>query len=58
MPMRVLWGEHGLVNKCFRPIEDWSDVAQDVSGTAVPSGHYIPEEVPELLLADAKKFFV
>jgi haloacetate dehalogenase len=58
MPMRVLWGEHGLVNKCFRPIEDWSDVAQDVSGTAVPSGHYIPEEVPELLLAEAKKFFV
>jgi haloacetate dehalogenase len=58
MPIKVLWGEHGLVNKCFKPIEDWKEVALDVSGMAVPSGHYIPEEVPGLLLAEAKKFFV
>jgi haloacetate dehalogenase len=58
MPIKVLWGEHGLVNKCFKPIEDWKEVASEVSGMAVPSGHYIPEEAPELLLAEAKKFFV
>jgi haloacetate dehalogenase len=57
MPLRVLWGEHGLVNKCFKPVEDWIEVAQEVSGKAVPSGHYIPEEVPELLLAEVKGFF-
>mgnify|MGYP000039876312 FL=1 len=57
MPLRVLWGEHGLVNKCFKPIEDWKAVALDVSGRAVPSGHYIPEEVPDLLLAEAREFF-
>ena len=57
MPMRVLWGEHGLVNKCFSPIEDWKEVASDVSGKAVPSGHYIPEEIPELLLTETKEFF-
>mgnify|MGYP000101878644 FL=1 len=57
MPLRVLWGEHGLVNKCFKPIEDWKAVALDVSGRAVPSGHYIPEEVPDLLLAEARDFF-
>lgn len=57
MPLRVLWGEHGLVNKCFKPIEDWKAVALDVSGGAVPSGHYIPEEVPDLLLAEAREFF-
>jgi len=57
MPIRVLWGEHGLVNTCFKPIEDWKEVAFDVSGISVPSGHYIPEEVPEILLAEAKQFF-
>jgi haloacetate dehalogenase len=57
MPLRVLWGEHGLVNKCFKPIEDWQQVADMVSGAAVPSGHYIPEEIPDLLLKEAKEFF-
>jgi len=57
MPIKVLWGEHGLVNKCFKPIEDWKELALDVSGTTVPCGHYIPEEVPEILLTEAKEFF-
>ncbi|QWD69345.1 alpha/beta hydrolase [Polynucleobacter sp. VK25] len=57
MPLRVLWGEHGLVNKCFKPLEDWQQVADMVSGAAVPSGHYIPEEIPALLLKEAKEFF-
>jgi haloacetate dehalogenase len=57
MPLRVLWGEHGLVNKCFEPIADWEAVALEVSGKTVPCGHYIPEECPEELIADARKFF-
>ena len=58
MPLRVLWGEHGLVNKCFKPIADWEEVAQDVSGRAIPCGHYIPEELPTELIAEAQSFFV
>ena len=58
MPLRVLWGEHGLVNKCFRPIEDWQAVAQEVSGQTVPCGHYIPEELPAELIAQARAFFI
>ena len=57
MPLRVLWGEHGIVNKCFKPIEDWGAVAQDVSGRAVPCGHYIPEELPRELINEARSFF-
>jgi haloacetate dehalogenase len=57
IPLRVLWGEHGLVNKCFAPIADWEAVAQEVSGKTLPCGHYIPEECPEELIADAQKFF-
>jgi len=59
MPVRVLWGEHGLVNKCFTPIEDWKRVAsKEVTGLHVPCGHYIPEECPKELIAEAKTFFV
>ena len=57
MPLKVLWGEHGLVNQCFKPLEDWRVVAKDVAGKAVPSGHYIPEEIPDVLLAEARQFF-
>ena len=57
MPLRVLWGEHGLVNKCFKPLEDWQKVAKTVSGKTVPCGHYIPEEMPELVIEEAKSFF-
>ena len=57
MPLKVLWGEHGLVNKCFKPLDDWKQVANVVDGSAVPSGHYIPEEIPDRLLVEAKEFF-
>ena len=57
MPLRVLWGERGLVAKCFAPIEDWKRVAEDVAGKAMPCGHYIPEELPLELLTEAEIFF-
>jgi haloacetate dehalogenase len=57
MPLRVLWGEHGLVNACFSPLNDWSNVASNISGKTVNSGHYIPEEAPEELLTEALTFF-
>jgi hypothetical protein len=44
-------------NQCFKPLKDWAEVAQTVSGHAVPSGHYIPEEIPDVLLHEAKEFF-
>lgn len=48
-PTLALWGEFGVVNRCFKPLEDWQRVAVNVSGRTVPCGHYIPEEVPEEL---------
>ncbi|QKM64654.1 alpha/beta hydrolase [Polynucleobacter tropicus] len=58
MPVRVLWGEHGLVNQCFTPVDDWQAVSDEVvTGRAVACGHYIPEELPELVIQEAKAFF-
>ena len=57
-PLQVLWGENGVIEKCFKPLEDWSRVAVNVRGGSVPCGHYIPEEAPEALLAAALPFLL
>jgi haloacetate dehalogenase len=56
-PLRVLWGEHGTVGQCFKVLDLWRERARNVSGTALPCGHYIAEEAPALLLAQALDFF-
>jgi haloacetate dehalogenase len=56
MPLQVLWGAKGIVQRCFDPLAEWRRVATDVSGQALPCGHYIPEEAPDELLAAALPF--
>jgi haloacetate dehalogenase len=55
-PLLVLWGEQGVVHQCFEPLKEWSKLAQNVQGRALPCGHYIPEEAPELLLQQVQLF--
>jgi len=55
-PLLVLWGEQGVVHQCFEPLMEWSKLAQNVQGKALPCGHYIPEEAPELLLQQVQLF--
>jgi haloacetate dehalogenase len=50
MPLMVLWGEQGVVHRCFDPLKEWKEVANDVQGGTLPCGHYIAEEAPEALL--------
>lgn len=50
MPVQVLWGERGVVGAQFEPVAQWLKVAHEVSGQALPCGHYVPEEAPEPLL--------
>ncbi|MDR7332673.1 haloacetate dehalogenase [Kinneretia asaccharophila] len=56
-PLRVLWGAKGVVGSCFEPLKLWQAAAENVTGRAVDSGHYIAEEVPEVVLAEAAEFF-
>ena len=55
-PLLALWGEHGVVHSCFRPMDEWRRVAEDVRGRALPAGHYLPEEIPDLVLQELEKF--
>jgi haloacetate dehalogenase len=55
-PLRVLWGEHGVVARCFDVAGLWRDAADDFTGRGVPCGHYIAEEAPALLLEESATF--
>ena len=57
-PLQVLWGANGVIEKCFKPLVDWQRVATNVSGSAVPCGHYIPEEAPDALIQAALPFLL
>lgn len=58
-PLRVLWGKKGLIEIKYDAVAEWKKVcSSEVSGEAVDSGHYIPEEAPEKLLEHIKSFFV
>jgi haloacetate dehalogenase len=57
LPLRVLWGEHGVVGKCFDVPALWRERANDASGRGLACGHYIAEEAPALLLQECFDFF-
>lgn len=56
-PLRVLWGKHGAVGKCFDVLGLWRERANNLSGVSLPCGHYIAEEAPALLMDEASHFF-
>jgi haloacetate dehalogenase len=56
-PLLCLWGAKGVIEKCFKPLDEWRRVADDVRGRSLPAGHYLPEEVPELVTEELETFF-
>jgi haloacetate dehalogenase len=46
-----------VVGHNFAVLALWGERAHQVSGAALPCGHYIAEEAPDLLLAQAHDFF-
>jgi haloacetate dehalogenase len=56
-PLLALWGAHGVIERCFKPLDEWRRVADDVRGKALPAGHYLPEEVPDLVSQELEEFF-
>ncbi len=56
-PLLALWGGHGIVARCFDALAEWRRVASNVRGRALPCGHYLPEEIPDLLVDELLGFF-
>ena len=45
------------MGNCFDVLALWRERAENVSGQSLPCAHYIAEEAPDLLLAQALAFF-
>ena len=41
MPLQVLWGAQGVVQRCFDPLKEWQKVAIQVTGQALPCGPFL-----------------
>jgi haloacetate dehalogenase len=56
-PLLALWGGNGIIGKCFEPLVLWRQRAENVQGRALPGGHYLAEEIPDLVAAEFTAFF-
>ena len=58
-PLKILWGEHGVIEKSFDAVKEWKAVTEPgvtVEGNPVGSGHYIPEQAPTEVVNAIKEF--
>jgi haloacetate dehalogenase len=56
-PVQALWSARGALAKWYDVLSIWRDWADDVSGRAIESGHYLAEEAPEETYAELNAFF-
>lgn len=56
-PLLALWGRNGTIEACFDALELWRRRASDVRGRSLPAGHYLAEEVPDLVAQEFLSFF-
>jgi haloacetate dehalogenase len=57
-PLLVLWGAKGTVGKLWDVLGTWRPKTQAaLEGQALPCGHLIPEEQPEMVISHFRRFF-
>ena len=56
MPVLAIWGTRGVVGRMFDCVADWREVADDVTGVALDSGHFVPEERPQEVVRAIREF--
>jgi haloacetate dehalogenase len=52
-PVLVHWGSEDMPED---PLPVWRRWADDVQGAPLPSGHFLPEEAPDELVASLREF--
>jgi len=55
-PLLVLWAEQGAMQPLFDVLDTWRERALNVRGKAIPGGHYLPEETPDVVLKEIITF--
>lgn len=56
-PLLVLWGANGAVERHFDCLALWRERADDVRGHTLPGGHYLAEELPDMVASEFLDFF-
>ena len=55
-PLLALWGRSSFVGRTYDVLDVWRQYADQVTGHAVASDHYVPEEAPDEVLAALRPF--
>jgi len=55
-PVLALWAGKGALHKMYDVLATWHERATNVSGKALPGGHFLPEEAPQETFAELKAF--
>ncbi|HXH25151.1 MAG TPA: alpha/beta hydrolase [Vicinamibacterales bacterium] len=51
-PLRVLWAEKGAMGRLYDVMAIWRERGTNVTGRALPGGHNLQEDVPDLVLEE------
>lgn len=55
-PIHVLWGAHGVIAAHFDCLALWRLRADHVTGHTLPGGHYLAEELPQMVVDETLQF--
>jgi haloacetate dehalogenase len=55
-PLLVLWSEKGPFHRMYNVLQTWRDRAVQAQGKAMPTGHFLPEQMPGELTQELKAF--
>jgi len=55
-PLLVLWSEKGPFHRLYNVLQTWQERAIQARGKAMPTGHFLPEQMPEELTQEITTF--
>jgi len=55
-PLLVLWSEKGPFHRMYNVLQTWRDRAREANGKPLPTGHFLPEQMPQELTQELKAF--
>ena len=57
-PLLALWGAKGFVHRTYEVLPIWREYADRVEGQSLDCGHFLPEEAPQAVIAELRRFFL
>ena len=55
-PLLVLWSEQRPFHRLYDVLQTWQDRAVQAQGKAMPTGHFLPEQMPQELVQEITPF--